>query len=61
MQHLVTCFEFVVGLVFLPQNEYDKMVEEKDAELKVYKMKQQKQFSSERALVRSTLQWSIIQ
>ncbi|KAM3654266.1 synaptonemal complex protein 1-like [Ammospiza maritima maritima] len=32
------------------KNEYDKMVEEKDAELKVYKMKQQKQFSSERAL-----------
>ncbi|XP_054374008.1 synaptonemal complex protein 1-like isoform X6 [Molothrus ater] len=32
------------------KNEYDKMVEEKDAELKVYKMKQQKQFSSARAL-----------
>ncbi|XP_054374040.1 synaptonemal complex protein 1-like isoform X2 [Molothrus ater] len=32
------------------ENEYDKMVEEKDAELKVYKMKQQKQFSSARAL-----------
>lgn len=54
-------FEFVVGLVFLTQNEYDKMIEEKDAELKVYKMKEQKQISSERALVRSTLQWSIIQ
>lgn len=52
----ITCFEFVVGLFFLTQNEYDKMVEEKDAELRVYKIKQQKQLSSERALVRSTFQ-----
>ncbi|KAM3654553.1 uncharacterized protein VK521_016454 [Ammospiza maritima maritima] len=40
----------MVTLMEKHKNEYDKMVEEKDAELKVYKMKQQKQFSSERAL-----------
>nr|XP_041568249.1 synaptonemal complex protein 1 isoform X10 [Taeniopygia guttata] len=40
----------MVALMEKHKNEYDKMVEEKDAELKVYKMKQQKQLSSERAL-----------
>ncbi|KAM6988877.1 synaptonemal complex protein 1-like [Passerculus sandwichensis] len=46
-QHKIT---EMVALMGKHKNEYDKMVEEKDAELKVYKMKQQKQFSSERAL-----------
>ncbi|KAM3669501.1 LOW QUALITY PROTEIN: synaptonemal complex protein 1-like [Ammospiza maritima maritima] len=46
-QHKIT---EMVALMEKHKNEYDKMVEEKDAELKVYKMKQQKQFSSERAL-----------
>ncbi|RMB89451.1 hypothetical protein DUI87_34163 [Hirundo rustica rustica] len=32
------------------ENEYDKMIEEKDAELKVYKIRQQNRLSSERAL-----------
>nr|XP_031363384.1 synaptonemal complex protein 1 [Lonchura striata domestica] len=40
----------MVALMEKHKNEYDKMVEEKDAELKVYKMKHQKQLSSERAL-----------
>ncbi|XP_074400433.1 synaptonemal complex protein 1-like isoform X1 [Zonotrichia albicollis] len=46
-QHKIT---EMMALMEKHKNEYDKMVEEKDAELKVYKMKQQKQFSSERAL-----------
>ncbi|KAM7013522.1 synaptonemal complex protein 1-like [Passerculus sandwichensis] len=46
-QHKIT---EMVALMEKHKNEYDKMVEEKDAELKVYKMKQQKQFSSERVL-----------
>ncbi|XP_059340620.1 synaptonemal complex protein 1-like [Ammospiza nelsoni] len=46
-QHKIT---EMVALMEKHKNEYDKMIEEKDAELKVYKMKQQKQFSSERAL-----------
>lgn len=46
--------------VFLTQHEYDKMVEEKDAELKLYKIKEQEQLSSKRSLVRHTLQhWMI--
>ncbi|XP_059347167.1 synaptonemal complex protein 1-like isoform X4 [Ammospiza nelsoni] len=46
-QHKIT---EMVALMEKHKNEYDKLVEEKDAELKVYKMKQQKQISSERAL-----------
>ncbi|KAM3669145.1 synaptonemal complex protein 1-like [Ammospiza maritima maritima] len=46
-QHKIT---EMMALMEKHKNEYDKMIEEKDAELKVYKMKQQKQFSSERAL-----------
>ncbi|XP_066426155.1 synaptonemal complex protein 1-like [Molothrus aeneus] len=46
-QHKIT---EMMALMEKHKNEYDKMVEEKDAELKVYKMKQQKQFSSARAL-----------
>ncbi|KAM7020828.1 synaptonemal complex protein 1-like [Acridotheres tristis] len=46
-QHKIT---EMVALMEKHKNEYDKMVEEKDAELRVYKMKQQKQLSSERAL-----------
>ncbi|NWT76116.1 SYCP1 protein, partial [Prunella himalayana] len=49
-QHKIT---EMVALMEKHKNEYDKMVEEKDAELKVYKIKEQKQLSSERALVRS--------
>ncbi|NXI00357.1 SYCP1 protein, partial [Pachycephala philippinensis] len=40
----------MVALMEKHKLEYDKMVEEKDAELKIYKIKQQKQLSSERAL-----------
>ncbi|XP_066063924.1 synaptonemal complex protein 1 isoform X2 [Chamaea fasciata] len=46
-QHKIT---EMVALMEKHKSEYDKMVEEKDAELKVYKIKQQKQLSSERAL-----------
>ncbi|XP_066426190.1 synaptonemal complex protein 1-like isoform X12 [Molothrus aeneus] len=46
-QHKIT---EMMALMEKHKNEYDKMVEEKHAELKVYKMKQQKQFSSARAL-----------
>ncbi|KAM7020745.1 synaptonemal complex protein 1-like isoform 4-T4 [Acridotheres tristis] len=46
-QHKIT---EMVALMEKHKNEYDKMVEEKDAELRVYKIKQQKQLSSERAL-----------
>ncbi|XP_058717404.1 synaptonemal complex protein 1-like [Poecile atricapillus] len=40
----------MVALMEKHKNEYDKVIEEKDEELKVYKIKQQKQLSSERAL-----------
>ncbi|XP_041330146.1 LOW QUALITY PROTEIN: synaptonemal complex protein 1-like [Pyrgilauda ruficollis] len=46
-QHKIT---EMMALMEKHKNEYDKMVEEKDAELKVYKMKYQKQLSSERAM-----------
>ncbi|RMB88448.1 hypothetical protein DUI87_35190 [Hirundo rustica rustica] len=46
-QHKIT---EMVALMEKHKNEYDKMVEEKDAELKIYKIRQQKQSSSERAL-----------
>ncbi|XP_058717431.1 synaptonemal complex protein 1-like [Poecile atricapillus] len=46
-QHKIT---EMVALMEKHKNEYDKVIEEKDEELKVYKIKQQKQFSSERAL-----------
>ncbi|XP_016160864.1 PREDICTED: synaptonemal complex protein 1 isoform X2 [Ficedula albicollis] len=46
-QHKIT---EMVALMEKHKNEYDKMVEEKDAELRVYKIKQQKQLSSERAM-----------
>ncbi|NWV24226.1 SYCP1 protein, partial [Origma solitaria] len=46
-QHKIT---EMVALMEKHKLEYDKMVEEKDAELKTYKIKQQKQLSSERAL-----------
>ncbi|NXJ28338.1 SYCP1 protein, partial [Dicrurus megarhynchus] len=46
-QHKIT---EMVALMEKHKLEYDKMVEERDAELKIYKMKQQKQLSSERAL-----------
>ncbi|NWU24622.1 SYCP1 protein, partial [Dyaphorophyia castanea] len=46
-QHKIT---EMVALMEKHKLEYDKMVEEKDAELKIYKIKQQKQLSSERAL-----------
>ncbi|XP_039909605.1 synaptonemal complex protein 1-like isoform X1 [Hirundo rustica] len=46
-QHKIT---EMVALMEKHKNEYDKMVEEKDAELKIYKIRQQKQLSSERAL-----------
>ncbi|NXC91627.1 SYCP1 protein, partial [Cercotrichas coryphoeus] len=46
-QHKIT---EMVALMEKHKNEYDKMVEEKDAELRVYKFKQQKQLSSERAM-----------
>ncbi|RMB89186.1 hypothetical protein DUI87_34448 [Hirundo rustica rustica] len=49
-QHKIT---EMVALMEKHKNEYDKMVEEKDAELKVYKIRQQKQLSSERALIKS--------
>ncbi|NXC24144.1 SYCP1 protein, partial [Campylorhamphus procurvoides] len=40
----------MVALMEKHKHEYDKMVEERDAELKLYKIKQQEQFSSERSL-----------
>ncbi|XP_032569617.1 synaptonemal complex protein 1 isoform X3 [Chiroxiphia lanceolata] len=40
----------MVALMEKHKHEYDKMVEEKDAELKLYKIKQQEQLSSERSL-----------
>ncbi|NXK42987.1 SYCP1 protein, partial [Piprites chloris] len=40
----------MVALMEKHKHEYDKVVEEKDAELKQYKMKQQEQLSSERSL-----------
>ncbi|RMB88942.1 hypothetical protein DUI87_34708 [Hirundo rustica rustica] len=46
-QHKIT---EMVALTEKYKNEYDKMVEEKDAELKIYKIRQQNQLSSERAL-----------
>ncbi|NWV96439.1 SYCP1 protein, partial [Machaerirhynchus nigripectus] len=46
-QHKIT---EMVALMEKHKLEYDKMVEEKDAELKIYKIKQQKQLSSQRAL-----------
>ncbi|NXH24030.1 SYCP1 protein, partial [Myiagra hebetior] len=46
-QHKIT---EMVALMEKHKFEYDKMVEERDAELKIYKIKQQKQLSSERAL-----------
>ncbi|NXU19592.1 SYCP1 protein, partial [Pardalotus punctatus] len=46
-QHKIT---EMVALMEKHKLEYDKMVEEKDAELKIYRIKQQKQLSSERAL-----------
>ncbi|NWI39458.1 SYCP1 protein, partial [Picathartes gymnocephalus] len=46
-QHKIT---EMVALMEKHKNEYDRMLEEKDAELKIYKIKQQKQLSSERAL-----------
>ncbi|RMB90056.1 hypothetical protein DUI87_33567 [Hirundo rustica rustica] len=46
-QHKIT---EMVALMEKHKNEYDKMVEEKDAELKIYKIRQQNQLSSERAL-----------
>ncbi|NXT67151.1 SYCP1 protein, partial [Chaetops frenatus] len=46
-QHKIT---EMVALMEKHKNEYDKMLEEKDAELKMYKIKQQKQLSSEKAL-----------
>ncbi|XP_048149369.1 synaptonemal complex protein 1 isoform X2 [Corvus hawaiiensis] len=46
-QHKIT---EMVALMEKHKLEYDKMVEERDAELKIYKIKQQKQLSSERAL-----------
>ncbi|NWV72586.1 SYCP1 protein, partial [Dasyornis broadbenti] len=46
-QHKIT---EMVALMEKHKLEYDKMVEEKDAELKIYKIKHQKQLSSERAL-----------
>ncbi|RMB89181.1 hypothetical protein DUI87_34443 [Hirundo rustica rustica] len=46
-QHKIT---EMVALMEKHKNEYDKMVEEKNAELKIYKIRQQKQSSSERAL-----------
>ncbi|NXQ54322.1 SYCP1 protein, partial [Anthoscopus minutus] len=48
-QHKIT---EMVALMEKHKNEYDKVIEEKDTELKVYKIQQQKQLSSERALVR---------
>ncbi|XP_058717371.1 synaptonemal complex protein 1-like [Poecile atricapillus] len=46
-QHKIT---EMVALMEKHKNKYDKVIEEKDEELKVYKIKQQKQLSSERAL-----------
>ncbi|NWW14688.1 SYCP1 protein, partial [Oreocharis arfaki] len=46
-QHKIT---EMVALMEKHKLEYDKMVEEKDAELRICKIKQQKQLSSERAL-----------
>ncbi|NXA63172.1 SYCP1 protein, partial [Mohoua ochrocephala] len=46
-QHKIT---EMVALMEKHKLEYDKMVEEKDAELKIHKIKEQKQLSSERAL-----------
>lgn len=43
-------------LLFLTQHEYDKMVEEKDTELKLCKIKEQEQLSLKRTLVRHTLE-----
>lgn len=48
----IFCFCFF----FFTQREYDKMVEEKDTELKLYKIKEQEQLSSKRSLVSHTLQ-----
>ncbi|KFQ55645.1 Synaptonemal complex protein 1 [Nestor notabilis] len=46
-QHKIT---EMVALMEKHKHEYDKMVEEKDTELKLYKVKDQEQFSSKRAL-----------
>ncbi|XP_030328939.1 synaptonemal complex protein 1 isoform X5 [Strigops habroptila] len=46
-QHKIT---EMVALMEKHKREYDKMVEEKDTELKLYKVKDQEQFSSKRAL-----------
>ncbi|NWW68557.1 SYCP1 protein, partial [Ifrita kowaldi] len=46
-QHKIT---EMVALMEKHKLEYDKMIEERDAELKICKIKQQKQLSSERAL-----------
>ncbi|XP_062461385.1 synaptonemal complex protein 1 [Pezoporus occidentalis] len=46
-QHKIT---EMVALMEKHKCEYDKMVEEKDTELKLYKVKDQEQFSSKRAL-----------
>ncbi|NXF78386.1 SYCP1 protein, partial [Sclerurus mexicanus] len=40
----------MVALMEKHKHEYDKMVEERDAELKLYKIKQQEQLSSQRSL-----------
>uniref|UniRef100_A0A669QFS2 Synaptonemal complex protein 1 n=1 Tax=Phasianus colchicus TaxID=9054 RepID=A0A669QFS2_PHACC len=52
-QHKIT---EMVALMEKHKHEYDKMVEEKDTELKLYKIKEQEQSSLKRALVRSTHQ-----
>ncbi|NXL37631.1 SYCP1 protein, partial [Glaucidium brasilianum] len=46
-QHKIT---EMVALMEKHKHEYDKMVEEKDAELKLYKIKEQEQLSSKRSL-----------
>ncbi|XP_032843167.2 synaptonemal complex protein 1 [Tyto alba] len=46
-QHKIT---EMVALMEKHKHEYDKMVEEKDTELKLYKIKEQEQLSSKRAL-----------
>ncbi|NWX20373.1 SYCP1 protein, partial [Aegotheles bennettii] len=46
-QHKIT---EMVALMEKHKHEYDKMVEEKDTELKLYKMKEQEQLSSKRSL-----------
>ncbi|KAF1649171.1 Synaptonemal complex protein 1, partial [Aptenodytes patagonicus] len=48
-QHKIT---EMVALMEKHKHEYDKMVEEKDTELKLYKIKEQEQLSSKRSLVR---------